>query len=86
VKCFMRGLGASLLCMFLLGVLGCGPDNETEAQRLTKSIGDPGAPDPKGVPAVKDAAPPTDQAEFYKRQMQQQSDTFKKGGYPGAKK
>ena len=52
MKWFMRGLSASLLFMGILGVLGCGTDNQTEADRLAKTIGDPGKPDPKGVPAT----------------------------------
>jgi len=84
VKWFMRGLSAPLLCVGMLGMLGCGTDNDTEADRLAKTIGDPGAPDPKGKPATTEA-PPTSQEEFYKRQQKQQEDTFKKGGYPGKK-
>jgi hypothetical protein len=82
VKWFMRGLSVPLLCVGLLGVLGCGPDNETEANRLAKSIGDPGKPDAKGVPTKLQPAPTT-QEEFFKRQQQQQNEMFKKGAYPG---
>jgi len=84
VKWFMRGLTVPLLCVGMLGVLGCGTDNQTEADKLAKSIGDPGKPDPKGMPAAIEP-PPKSQAEAYERQKQQQAETFK-GGYGGAKK
>jgi len=80
VKWFMRGLSAPLLCVGLLGVLGCGPDNDTEADRLAKSIGDPGKPDPKGLPTTSQP-PAKTQEEFFKQQQQRQNDMFKKG-YP----
>ncbi len=81
---FMRGLSASLLCVSMLGVLGCGPDNETEANRLAKTIGDPGKPDAKGVPAAIEP-PPKSQAEQYERQKKKSDEMFK-GGYGGAPK
>jgi len=68
----------------MLGVLGCGPDNETEADRLAKSIGDPGKPDPKGVPATPQPAANT-QEELRKQQQQLQDEMFKKGGMPTKK-
>ncbi|MGO9468339.1 MAG: hypothetical protein ACLQIB_13830 [Isosphaeraceae bacterium] len=83
MKWFMRGLSASLLCVGMLGVLGCGPDNETEANRGT-AIGDPGKPDPKGMPATIEP-PPKSQAEAYERQKKKNDEMFK-GGYGGAKK
>jgi len=78
VKWFMRGLSAPLLCLGMLGVLGCGADNETEADKLAKTAGDPGKPDPKGVPATIEASPKT-QKEAYERQRQKQDEMFKKG-------
>jgi hypothetical protein len=71
----------------MLGMLGCGPDNQTEAERLAKTAGDPGAPDPKGVPTeIKTSTGPVSQEDFYKGQMQQTNSAFKKGAYPGGKK
>jgi hypothetical protein len=84
VKWFMRGLTVLLLCVGTLSVLGCGPDNETEADRLAKTIGDPGKPDPKGVPAAADLPPAKTQEEVFKRQQERQKDLFK-GGYPAKK-
>jgi len=80
----MRGVIASLLCAGILGVLGCGPDNETEGDRLKKTIGDPGKPDPKGVPATVEP-PPKNQAEAYERQKKKQDEMFKSGAYPRRK-
>jgi hypothetical protein len=74
----MRGLSAALLCVGTLGVLGCGPDNDVEADRLAKSAGDPGKADPKGLPEAKQT-PATSQQEFFKRQQEQEKDMFKKG-------
>ncbi len=78
MKWFMRGLSASLLCVGMLGVLGCGPDNESEADRLAKTIGDPGKPDPKGVPTTTQP-PANTPEEMYKQQQQRQNEMFKKG-------
>jgi hypothetical protein len=78
----MRGLAGLVLCVATFGVVGCGPDNDSEANSLAKTIGDPGKPDPKGVPQTQEA-PPKSQEEFFKRQQQRQEDIFKKGSYPG---
>jgi len=75
----------ALFSLGLLGVTGCGPDNETEAQKLAKTAGDPGAVNPKGLPETKQA-PVTTQEEFHKQAMEGQQKTFKAGGYPGGKK
>ena len=82
MKWFMRGLIAPVFCVGMLGVLGCETDNQTEADRLAKTIGDPGKPDAKGVPTTV-APPPKSQKEQYERQKQQQDEMFKKGNYPG---
>ena len=37
-----RGLVVILFSLGLLGVSGCSADNETEAQKLSKGMGDPG--------------------------------------------
>ena len=82
MKWFMRGLSASLLLAGMAGVVGCETDNQTEADRLAKTIGDPGKPDPKGIPSTTQPAAKT-QEEFFKQQQQRQDEMFKKGGYPG---
>ena len=84
MKWFMRGLSVQLLCVGMLGVLGCGPDNDTEANSLSKAAGSPGTPDAKGVPKTQEA-PPKTQAEYGQRQKERQGDMFK-GGYGGTKK
>ncbi len=84
MKWFMRGLSASLLCVGMLGVLGCGPDNDTEADRLAKTIGDPGKPNPKGIPTTT-LEPAGTQEENYRRQQERQNQMFKKAGQ-GTKK
>jgi hypothetical protein len=85
VKSIIRGLAVLVFCLGTFGVLGCGPDNETEGTGLAKSIGDPGKPDAKGVPTNVDQAPPKSQEEFGQRSKERQTDMFK-GGYPGAAK
>jgi hypothetical protein len=54
VNVFMRGLGRGLLALAILGITGCGADNETETQKLSKGMGDPGPGtakvDPSQVP------------------------------------
>jgi hypothetical protein len=87
MKWFLRGVSATVLCVGMLGVLGCGPDNDTEGQQLAKSAGDPGKPNPAGIPAPAKALPPArSQSEAFERSKQQQRDMYKQGGYPGTKK
>jgi hypothetical protein len=42
VNSFTRGCGLGLLALAMLGVTGCSADNETEVEKLSKGIGDPG--------------------------------------------
>jgi hypothetical protein len=84
VKWLMRGLTVLLFFVGTVGIVGCQPENETEAQRLAKGAGDPGKPDAKGVPTTT-VAPPTSQEEFGRRARQQTEGMLKKGAYPGAK-
>jgi hypothetical protein len=85
VKVFTRILCGALFSASLLGAAGCGPDNETEANKLAKTAGDPGAPNPKGVPDKKDAAPGGYEA-FGRQSSDSQRGMIKKGVYPGMKK
>jgi len=84
VKSFTRGLGLALLSLGMLGVTGCGPDNETEALKAQKAEKDPGPMNPKAVATTPPPQAQT-QKEQYERQ-QQQSSQSKSSGYPGAKK
>jgi hypothetical protein len=83
MKWFMRGFIAAVFCVGMLGVMGCGSDNDTEASNLAKSAGDPGKPSEKGVPTNLEASPKSS-AEAYERQKKQQEEMFKKG-YPTKK-
>jgi hypothetical protein len=84
VKWLMRGLAVLFLGVGMFGVLGCEGSNESEAERLAKSAGDPGKPEAQGVP--KEKLPETNtQEEFYKRQMEQQKGMMQKGAYQGKK-
>jgi len=47
VKALMRGLGLMFLSAILLGLTGCGTDNESEAEKLQKGTGPP-PPVPEG--------------------------------------
>jgi hypothetical protein len=66
VKAFIRGLCTVFVAVGLLGVTGCGPDNETEAEKLAKTAGDPGAPAP-GTKQETPTPPAKTQQEYYKR-------------------
>ena len=39
---FTRRLGLGFLALAMLGIGGCSQDNETEVQKLSKGMGDPG--------------------------------------------
>jgi hypothetical protein len=82
VKFITRGLGLSILSLGILFMVGCGADNEAEGEKLAKTAGDPGAPDPKATGKV--GAPPTSQEEHF--QNQQKNNSLKSTKYPGASK
>jgi len=42
VNSIMRGLVVGVVSLSLLGISGCSTDNETEAEKLSKNMGDPG--------------------------------------------
>jgi len=52
VKALMRGLGLMFLIAIVLGLTGCGTDNEKEAENIQKSAGPP-------PPAAPGATVPT---------------------------
>lgn len=88
MKWFMRGLSAPLLCVGMLGVLGCGPDNESEVDRLNKTqpLGDPGKPNPDAVSKEPETpSGPMTQEQFFKAQQQRQNEMFNKGPRSGKK-
>jgi hypothetical protein len=72
VNVFMRGVGRGLLALAILGVTGCGGDNETEVEKLSKGMGDPGPGTTKvdpNAPAVgggyPTSAPKSDMGKSY---------------------
>jgi len=85
VNWLKRGMVAGLLSLGLLGVSGCSTDNETEATKLSKNMGDPGkrSETEKKVEQTN-LPPPKSQKEYYDRR----SDPKKQMGtnYPGAKR
>jgi hypothetical protein len=83
VKFFTRGLVVFVLGLGMLGMVGCGADNESEGQQLAKSAGDPGKPDPKAVGKAGGPMPKSPE-EHYQNQMKNNS--LKDMGYPGAAK
>jgi len=80
VTAFYRRLFSAVAVVGLVGVTGCGPDNEGEAKKLEAKAGDPGKPNPDSV--RKDVPPiPTSSEERAKRGP---SDPTKGAvGYPG---
>ena len=78
-----RGMVVVLFSLGLFGMSGCAEDNETEATKLAKGLGDPGKrneAEKKVEPA--NLPPPRSQKEYYNRR----SDPGKQMGknYPGA--
>jgi len=84
VKSFTRGLGLALLILGMLGVTGCGPDNDTEALKAQKVEKDPGPINPKAVATNPPVQAQTQQQQY--EQSQKLNTQGKASGYPGAKK
>ena len=78
MKAFTRGLCAAVVGLGLLGVAGCGPDNEAEGVKLGQAAGNPGAENPN-VTKI-DAKPVESQKDAYERSQNQMKNM------PGAKK
>jgi hypothetical protein len=87
VNSFTRGLSVALFSVgLMLSAAGCGVDNETEAEKLAKGMGDPGPVSAKDKDAPKPSGPPATQAEAGKRALESQTQGKKGSSYPGAKK
>jgi hypothetical protein len=85
VNLFTRGLSIALCGVGLLGVVGCGEDNQTEAQKLAKTAGDPGPANPKSIPTQASAGSGTE-ADRVKVMMENQKNMQKNmQGNPGKK-
>ena len=54
---------SSLSAWVLLGVPGCAEDNESEAQKLAKTAGDPGPPAPAKFKSADSDLPPPKTSE-----------------------
>jgi len=63
VKVFIRALCIAFAFIGMLGLTGCGPDNETEGARLAKEAGAPGAENPNATKV--EAKPVNSQLEHY---------------------
>jgi hypothetical protein len=71
VNSFTRGLCLGLLSLAMLGVTGCSADNETEVEKLSKGMGDPGEGTTKVDPSKTQTVQggyPTSEKEFFDRQ------------------
>jgi hypothetical protein len=53
VNSFTRGLALGLIALAMLGITGCSTDNETEAVKISKGMGDPG----EGTTKIDTSAP-----------------------------
>jgi hypothetical protein len=80
VKAFTRGLCAAVVSVGMVGVAGCGTDNEAEGQKLGQAAGNPGPENPKA--AKPDGQPVTSQVDAYERSQK----AMKNSAYPGQKK
>jgi hypothetical protein len=50
VKAFTRKLGLAFVAIGMLGVTGCGADNESEGAKANTNLGKATAPDPNALP------------------------------------
>jgi hypothetical protein len=46
----------------MVGVVGCGSDNAAEGAAASKKLGEPGTPDPKGMPS-QTITPPSSETD-----------------------
>ena len=60
MKAFIRALCSASVMVGMLGVAGCGPDNESEGQKANAKLGDAGKPTGE---ASKVQAPPATSAD-----------------------
>jgi hypothetical protein len=82
VNWFTRRLGLAFVASGILGIAGC-TDNETEADKLQKPSGNPGAPLAKAEPTDATQPGPTTQEEWFK---QRGGNTAKVGSSSAPKK
>ena len=77
MKAFNRRVFASFVMVGMLGFAGCGPDNESEASKLSAKAGDPGKPAEGSIPKEVQP-PPRNDAERAARGPQGTQNSFKK--------
>jgi hypothetical protein len=82
VKTLIRGIGLAMLGVCLLGLTGCGADNESDADKLQTKSGP--APKPAEGSTKEIQAPPANMDEYAKRQ--QQNSPYAGTKYQGAPK
>ena len=83
---FTRGLGLGILALAMFGITGCSADNETEVDKLSKGMGDPGQGTTTVDPSKTQTVPggyPKSQKEFQDRQGTVE---MQPGNYPLATK
>lgn len=80
MKSFTRRDLVGLLGLGALATLGCGVDNESEAEAARKAGGDPGPINPKSKVQAP-PPPPTSQRDL----MPTEGNPYAGTGYPGAK-
>ena len=68
MKTLLRGFGLAFLVGAVLGLAGCAPDNESEAQRNQAKLGAPPTTDVKGV----EAPPPASSYDQYAERRKQE--------------
>jgi hypothetical protein len=81
VKRYISGLCVALMTVGMLGVAGCGTENEKEGEQLSKSMGDPGAVNAAKATPVVTPPPPKSMEEYGKQQPD-----MHRSDYPGGKK
>ncbi len=57
MKAFSRKLGLAFVTVGMLGITGCGADNESEGAKANANLGKATAPDPAGLPKEKIVPP-----------------------------
>jgi hypothetical protein len=82
VKTLIRGIGLAMLGVCLMGLTGCGTDNESDADKLQAKSG----PVPKAAEGSTKELPtaPKDMSEYAERQ--QKNNPYGTSKYPGAPK
>ncbi len=85
MKSFTCGMaGGLVIALGLAAAPGCGPDNETEAKKLSGAMGDPGTPENKNKNLV--APPPATGKGAYNQRERDPGKVAREQGYSTGKK